>query len=320
MDDTASPSQTPIPATMDETDRALAAALEGNVRRPTRELAEAVGISAPTARRRIERLRSVGLLHLGPVLDLHAAGYEYLLIIGIKVEGRSPLRVAEDVAALEPALTVNVVVGACDVEVVAAVKDREAVSTLLAESLVAITGVAHVDSALALEVWKFQRGRLTATHRRAPSRRERLDPLDLSIVHCLAEDVRKSNRAIAAELAISESAVRSRIKRMQASKQLSLATPYPIPASPVNDAFVGLRVRGGTSRAVCQALSAIDEITFVCTTLGRHDIICCIHVTELEALTEVLHDKVIGIPGVKSTAPSHCIKQLKHQSLLGLVL
>ncbi|MBN7796042.1 Lrp/AsnC family transcriptional regulator [Parahaliea mediterranea] len=320
MDDTATPTPAPIPASMDDTDRALAAALEGNVRRPTREIADEIGISAPTAKRRIERLRGAGLLHLGPVLDLHAAGYEYLLIIGIKVEGRSPLLVAGDVAALEPALTVNVVVGACDVEVVAAVKSREAVSTLLAESLVAIAGVAHVDSALALEVWKFQRGRLTAPHREAPLRRDRLDPLDLKIVHCLAEDVRKSNRAIAGELAISESAVRTRIRRMQANKQLSMATPYPIPARAVNDAFVGLRVRGGMSRSVCRALSAIDEITFVCTTLGRHDIICCIHVTELEELTEVLHDKVISIPGVKSTAPSHCIKQLKHQSLLGLVL
>lgn len=305
---------------MDDIDRALIQALDGNVRRPTLELANAVGISAPTAKRRIARLRSSGLLHLGPVLDLHAAGYEYLLTLGIRVEGRPALQVAEAIATLEAALTVNVVSGASDVEVVAALKTREEVSELLCNTLSSIDGVAHIDPALALEVWKFQRGRRQQNADNVPGKRPRLDTLDLQIVHSLSEDVRRSNRAIASELNISESAVRSRIRQMLENKQLSLTTPYPIPPSPINDAFVGIRVQGGKIRRVCQALAAIDEISLVYTALGRHDIICYVHVTQPGELERVLHDKIIGLDGVKSTASAHCVTQLKHQSLLGLVV
>jgi Lrp/AsnC family transcriptional regulator for asnA, asnC and gidA len=305
---------------MDQTDFLLIKALTGNVRRSTAELAKAAGITAATAKRRLARLREQGLLQLGPVVDLHAAGYEYLLIIGIKVEGRSPLFVAQQVARLSAALTVNVVVGAYDVELVAVAKTREDVSQLLADTLPAIEGVAHIDPALALDVWKFQQHALTACEPAARSKRPLLDPLDLAIVDQLALDVRQSNRAIADVLAVSESAVRNRIKRMLADKQLSLASPYPLPSGKVNDAFVGVRVTGGKSVEVCRALAAIEEVSFVCTALGRHDIICCLHVTELNSLTEVLHQKVIAIPFVKSTAPSHCVEQLKHQSLLGLVV
>nr|WP_255558533.1 Lrp/AsnC ligand binding domain-containing protein [Zhongshania aquimaris] len=106
---------------------------------------------------------------------------------------------------------------------------------------------------------------------------------------------------------------------MQSNRQLSLATPYQLPQGSVNDAFIGLNVKGGMARSVCRALSRLDEISFVCTALGRNDVICCIHVTELDALAHILHEKVISIPGVESTNPSHCIKQVKHQSLLGII-
>jgi DNA-binding Lrp family transcriptional regulator len=309
----------PPESVMDKVDYMLVAALEGSVRRPSREIADELGISAPTVKRRIDRLCNEGLLHLGPLLDLHAAGFEYLLIIGIKVEGRSPLAVAEEIALLEAALTVNVMMGACDVEVVAAVKSREELSALLMETLAVIGGVAHIDSAMALEVWKFQRGLLKDLSDELPAKRQQLDMLDIQIVNCLNKEVRASNRSIASELAVSESAVRTRIKRMQSNRQLSLATPYPIPQGSVNDAFVGLNVHGGMARAVCQALSALNEVSFVCTALGRHDVICCIHVTEIEGLSQVLHEKVMSIPGIKSTAPSQCINQVKHQSLLGVI-
>lgn len=305
---------------MDDTDRALIRALDGNVRRPTLELANTVGISSPTAKRRIARLRELGLLHLGPVLDLHAAGYEFLLTIGIHVEGRPPLQVAKEIATLESTLTVNVVTGDSDVEVVAALKSREEVSELLSTSLSNIEGVAQIEPALALEVWKFQRGRRKQNTDHAPKKRLRLDDLDLEIVHCLSDDVRQSNRAIASRLNISESAVRSRIRQMQKNKQLSLTTPYPIPPSPVNDAFVGIRVHGGKTKEVCQSLVSIDEISLVYSALGRHDIVCCIHVTQLQELERVLREKIVGINGVRSITSAHCITQLKHQSLLGLVV
>ena len=45
---------------------------------------------------------------------------------------------------------------------------------------------------------------------------DRLDDLDRQIVERLARDARVSNRAIAAELGVTEGTIRTRIKRLQA--------------------------------------------------------------------------------------------------------
>lgn len=303
-----------------EHDEPLLAALEGNVRRPTNEIAQLLGVSLPTAKRRIDRLVQSGQHHLGPLVDLHAAGFEYLLVIGIDVEIESPLAVALKIAELGQALTVNVVLGHCDIEVVAALRTRAEVSEFISVQLGSITGVAAVSPALALDVWKFQQGRQLQRAIGEQPAKKRLEAEELDIIACLQRNVRMSNRAIAAELALSESLVRSRIKRMQAAKQVCLSRPFTLPPGTVNDAFVGVRIHSGKTAEVCESLAALDEVSFVCTTLGRHDLICCIHVTELQALSQVLHEKIVSLPGVRSTFPSHCIRQVKHQSLLGLVL
>ena len=79
-------------------------------------------------------------------------------------------------------------------------------------------------------------------------------------------------------------------------------------------------MHGGKGRSVCRSLATIPEVSFVATTLGRHDLICALNVSEVEQLTHLLHEKIVPIEGVKSTAPSHCLQQIAHQSELGFIL
>lgn len=305
---------------LDQLDLALIASLNGNVRKPTRKIADELDVSAPTIKRRIERLVGNDIISLSPVVDLDAAGYTYLLIIGIKVENRSPLRVAKKIATLPETLTVNVVLGHFDIEVVAALKTRNEVGLLLSEILPAIKGVASLVPALALDVWKFQSSCAPIVSSRNTNKKKLLEPLDLEIIECLHRDCRVSNRSVAAHLGISESSVRVRLKRMQEEKQVSLATAHRLQDSFTTAAFVGISVQGQPIASVCKALIKIPEVSFVCTTLGRHDIMCCVSVSELSTLTHVLHEGIVKITGVKSTEPSHCLQQIKHQLRLGLVL
>ena len=212
------------------------------------------------------------------------------------------------------------VLGRYDIELVAALASREAASTFLTETLPALPGVARLAPALALDVWKFRRGYQPHSATDTPEQRKLLDALDHRIVASLRQNARKSNRAVAAEIGVSESAVRNRVRRMQQEKQISFAYLQQNPGGPMNAAFVGIDVHGGSGRTVCQALSGIPEVSFVATTLGRHDLICTLNVTELEQLTQLLHERIVPIDGVKSTAPSHCLHQITHQSELGFIL
>lgn len=307
-------------AALDALDQAIIAALEGNIRLPTRAVAEAVGATPATVKRRLDRLQGEQIITLSPLVDLRAAGYEYLLIIGIRVKQLSPYRVAEQLGEIPAALTANVTLGTHDIELVAAARDREEASRLLAETLPAIEGIASLEAALSLDVWKFRSGVLNPARLSPKTRPSLLDALDRQIIQSLRHSARKSNRAIAAEIGISETAVRNRLSRMQNNKQLNFEHVWKPLGQKDIAAFVGIDVNSGDTLAVCQALAKIDSVSFVTTALGRHNIFCTINVDNLESLTRVLHERIIPIPGILNTRPSHCLDQVIHQLELGFIL
>ncbi|MGY6122091.1 Lrp/AsnC family transcriptional regulator (plasmid) [Paraburkholderia strydomiana] len=73
------------PAALDETDRALLAALAEDARRPVSELARLVGLSAPSTAERIRRLEAQGVIERFTVqLDPRALGFTLQAIVRVK--------------------------------------------------------------------------------------------------------------------------------------------------------------------------------------------------------------------------------------------
>jgi Lrp/AsnC family transcriptional regulator for asnA, asnC and gidA len=171
-----------------------------------------------------------------------------------------------------------------------------------------------------LDIWKFQLDCRGVAAKEPAQKKQSLDALDMQIIECLQTDVRLSNRRIAATLDVSESNIRVRIRRMLEQKQLRLTTTHAAPGYTSKAAFVGISVSGGHSDVVCKALALLPEVSFVCTALGRYEIICCVNIFELEDLAAVVHEKIAAIPHVRDSEPLHCLQQVKHQVLLGLIL
>lgn len=77
--------QTVAPATLDDTDRELIAALAEDARQPVSELAKRIGLSAPSTTDRIRRLESQGVIAGFAVeLDPRALGYTLQAIVRVK--------------------------------------------------------------------------------------------------------------------------------------------------------------------------------------------------------------------------------------------
>ena len=75
----------PTPAALDDTDRALLAALAEDARRPVSELARLVGLSAPSTAERIRRLEAQGVIERFTVqLDPRALGFTLQAIVRVK--------------------------------------------------------------------------------------------------------------------------------------------------------------------------------------------------------------------------------------------
>ncbi|MFL6646081.1 MAG: Lrp/AsnC family transcriptional regulator, partial [Paraburkholderia fungorum] len=74
-----------IPATLDETDRALLAALAADARQPVSELARLVGLSAPSTAERVRRLEAQGVIERFTVqIDPRALGFTLQAIVRVK--------------------------------------------------------------------------------------------------------------------------------------------------------------------------------------------------------------------------------------------
>ncbi len=144
------------PIELDATDNAIIALLRADGRLPYRAIARELGITEATVRSRVRRLEESDTMRVVAVTDIEAAGYGMLLAVGVQVEGRSPDDVARDLAEVREVFSVNVVVGAQDVEILVVAEDQAALNVLLAQQLATVPGVRRLTPALAVDVLKNQ--------------------------------------------------------------------------------------------------------------------------------------------------------------------
>ncbi len=148
----------PLPAQieLDDTDHAIIALLREDGRLPYRSLARELGLTENTVRARVRRLEESGTMRVVAVTDIEAAGYGMLLAIGVQVEGVPPEAVARQMAAIREVFSVNVVVGAHDLEILVVAEDQSALDRLINDRLATMPGVRRLTPALALDVLKNQ--------------------------------------------------------------------------------------------------------------------------------------------------------------------
>ncbi|WGS50194.1 Lrp/AsnC family transcriptional regulator [Paraburkholderia sp. D15] len=74
-----------VPVPLDDTDRALLAALAEDARQPVSELARQIGLSAPSTAERVRRLEAQGVIERFTVqIDPRALGYTLQAIVRVK--------------------------------------------------------------------------------------------------------------------------------------------------------------------------------------------------------------------------------------------
>jgi Lrp/AsnC family transcriptional regulator for asnA, asnC and gidA len=143
-------------AMLEEIDRRLIELLRADGRMAFRALADALGITEPVVRSRVRQLEASGFMKVVAVADAEAAGFELLLAVGVEVEGRPALEVAEALAELPEVFSVSQVVGTYDIELLMVARDHEHLAELVTDTLVRVPGVRRILTGLAVDVLKNQ--------------------------------------------------------------------------------------------------------------------------------------------------------------------
>jgi DNA-binding Lrp family transcriptional regulator len=143
----------------------------------------------------------------------------------------------------------------------------------------------------------------------------RLDKLDQGIVEKLARDARISNRAIAAELGVTEGTIRTRIKRLQNEGliQFTVVTDFRMAGSP-NLCMMGIDADPSHVSELARSLSDIPEITCVVVLLGRYSLLAMGLFTNIEQLNDLVTEHIRPLRGVQRVETSISVHNLKYEA------
>jgi DNA-binding Lrp family transcriptional regulator len=146
----------PQPIDLDSTDERIVELLREDGRMPYRALARELELTEATVRARVRRLEESNVMRVVAVTDFEAAGYEFMLAVGVQVENRTPEEVAQELALIPEVFSINVVIGTYDLELLVVAENQSSLTQLIYERLASLPGIRRVVPSIAVNVLKNQ--------------------------------------------------------------------------------------------------------------------------------------------------------------------
>ncbi len=128
-----------------------------------------------------------------------------------------------------------------------------------------------------------------------------MDEISKRIIELLQQDGRKPYVSIAAEVGLSEGAVRQRVQRLTDAGMMQIvAVTDPLLVGFTRQAMIGIKTQGD-SGPVADALCQIQQVDYVVTTAGSFDLLAEVVCEGDSELLNVLMTQIRVIPGVTHT-------------------
>jgi Lrp/AsnC family transcriptional regulator for asnA, asnC and gidA len=131
---------------------------------------------------------------------------------------------------------------------------------------------------------------------------EGVGELDRRIIEHLQQDGRRPYTRIAAELGVSEAAVRARTNRLIERGVLQVVgVADPLQLGYHQMAMIGVRCDGAQLLAAAETIARLPEVIYVVATAGAYDLLVEAVCEDSEALLAFLTEQLGRVAGVRST-------------------
>jgi Lrp/AsnC family transcriptional regulator for asnA, asnC and gidA len=145
-----------------------------------------------------------------------------------------------------------------------------------------------------------------------PPRAEDVSTLDKRIIEHLQQDGRRPFTQIAADLGVSEAAVRARTNRLVERGILQVVgVTDPLKLGFHQQAMIGVRCERNELLAVADAVSEFPEVAYVVITAGTFDLLVEVVCENNEALLSFLTEKLRAVDGVRDTETFVYLRMVK---------
>ncbi len=146
-----------------------------------------------------------------------------------------------------------------------------------------------------------------------------MDLLDHSLLQALTRDGRVSNKQLAKDVGLSESATLARVKRLEDKQIINgyTATINPEKVGRSLQVFMAISLSNQESKRVqdiTETLAGFDETLSLVQLLGRYDFIAHIAVKDVEALRYFINTKLIPLDGIEHMESFTVLETVKHSN------
>ena len=140
---------------LDDLDRRIMKMLRHDGRLSYAEIARAVGVSEPTARKRVDRLVHVGAIAIMARVNPTPIGFPINAYVGVRVARGQVREVGRKLAEMENVAYLAYLAGSFDILIQAFLPDTDGLFTFLNESLEGVDGITHTETWHVLRTGKF---------------------------------------------------------------------------------------------------------------------------------------------------------------------
>jgi DNA-binding Lrp family transcriptional regulator len=297
---------------MDDMDRRIAVALQGNGRASWQQVARVVGSTESTVARRAHRMFKAGLVRVAAISDPMRCGFGYPVLVQLRCEVGEQMRVALALADRSDVRFVALVTGTFDIVIELIAPTRRYLARVLLEEMPKVGGIENTTTETVLRNFKmsydWSRELLGAdgAHLEEPvvdrdgSNGRSLDAVDLKLYELLAEDGRRSFSDLASLVRVSESMVRRRVERMRASGCIKFATlvePYLLGFDV--ECLCWVHVDLSRLEETARTLAEHRQVRYLSATIGYSDLICELILRSQDELYEFSTQILGALSGVR---------------------
>ncbi len=146
----------------------------------------------------------------------------------------------------------------------------------------------------------------------------KLDASDTAIIALLREDGRMPFRQMAEALGLNEATIRNRVRRLEQSSIIRIVARVDLKASgyPVTG-LIGVKIRGRSVDEVSEELLSISEIISILAVIGRNDLEIQVIAKSVEALNDLIYEKIATIQGIAGLETSLATNVVKYEQPWG---
>ena len=302
---------------MHATDKLIFDLLALNGRRSNRQIAKELALPEKQVSARIDKMLTSREMSLLTVTDVFSAGFDFMLFMGIEVAQQPVDIVAKALSSLPEVLSVMLMMGNYDIEVVIVTENHAALQEFVAKKLSRIKCIRRFAVSLGLEMFKYstEMGPLLEPAKSLIGfpRGGALDATNKAIIEALRINPRRTNQSIAGDLDLSESAVRARINAML-NQNLIRITAMRNMQNEKGEVFasIGVELQGRDVSEVARELTEVPGIGFVVTVLGRYQILVMGLLDSASEVSTSVINRIERIPGVHKIYASQVLRFEKY--------